>query len=172
MKFFLFVAFSLCSTISSVLSIENRSIRGSISRTLLEGDGFVGCVEVKGGSNATGTQLILGDCKNRSYGFEDRLQRPKGGIYSFYLRKDKKKCMQVNGSSSASIKDGTTLVLKPCNKKERLQLFRHGSGVGLSPIDRKDLCVHYFGATPNVGRDNIVLKNCTRVTTTGDWSFD
>ena len=173
MKLFFLVVITFFVASDLVRGYESGSIRGggSTSRTLLAGDDFPGCVEVKDGKDASGTKLILGDCKNKLNGFEEKAGNGTG-VYTFYLRKNKKKCMQVNGSSAATIKDGTTLYLRSCKKNERLQVFYHNSGVSLSPIDRKDLCVHHFGATPNIGRDRIVLKNCTRVGDNGDWSFD
>jgi hypothetical protein len=125
------------------------------ARHLLGGDGFTGCLEVDSGKTTPGAKLILGDCSNYNYGFDD--QDARNGLKRFVSRLDTSMCMQAQGT----LQDGTPLRLYPCRNNNRKQLFtrRYGTSISLRPVDNTSLCVSYQGNTAETG-DRIKLKSC------------
>lgn len=135
------------------------------TRKLLIADScyFTGCIEVKRGILEPGASLILGDCTNQEYGFEEHFVDDTS--VRFRSRLDRKYCMQA--THSPMLRAGGKLRLYPCSRDNQAQLFTRST----QPVKDPSLCVGYRGRQANVNIDPIILKKCKPGQDIG-WSYD
>jgi hypothetical protein len=150
------------SDLGGVLMKDNSN-RDRHERQLITGDGFEGCVELRGGKALDGSRLVLGDCSHHDWGFDwvelDTVART-GKLVS---RKNSTMCIQAD----TPLKEKNYVRLRMCRQNRRSQLFDWDAGV--APIDNKSLCLSYHGQHPDIG-DFIKLKKCSDAE--GGWSWD
>jgi Ricin-type beta-trefoil lectin domain len=139
----------------------------SSHRILPQGDGFTGCIEVYKGRTSRGTKIMLGDCSNYKYGFDDKEAGTGSNnetIVQFHSRLNEKMCMQA----TTPYREGSRIRLYPCNKKKRNQLYVWTGDI--MPADDMSYCVIYNGQHADFG-DSLLLKKCDK-TEGYNWSED
>jgi hypothetical protein len=59
-----------------------------------------------------------------------------------------------------------------CDSKNARQKFVYEDGQFIKPLTDKSLCVVWHSKTPNLGSDDVILKNCNHVADRSAWSGD
>ena len=124
-----------------------------------------GCLVVQNERPKKGQRLILGSC-----GENHKWRYDKDGLLHTTLNQGM--CMQVGfGDDTNPIGDmsGKGLRLNRCNKNNKRQVFDY-NWVDIRLRHDRDLCVGYQGTTSEVGKDNLILKDCDKVG--NNWSQD
>lgn len=125
------------------------------------GDGPI-CIELRDPNNPGDDQkLTIGDCSGPGWRLDS------DGL--FHSEADDNQCMQAGRDDP---QDGTKIRMFGCDKNNELQKFVYEGQQLIKPISDLSLCVVWQGGTPDLNKDNVILKKCNHVTNRAAWSGD
>ena len=141
------------------VSLLSASVAASSNYFLLESPS--GCI---GRSSNGGDLLLLKECDSS----DDTVLWRQDGQSRFRSYTNDAECMHVGLDSlntTAGLKRGSGLYTKPCRSaKKPFQHFDSDWSEGpLTLMERPDLCVVHFGATPVIGESRIMMVPCAEL---------
>jgi len=120
------------------------------------------CIELRDKDPSDDKKLTLGNCLSHGWRLDiDGL---------FHSEKDDTQCMQAGRSKIPE--EGEMIRMYSCDPSNKLQEFVYEEGKFIKPKADLNLCVVWQGVTPNLYKDNIIMKECDEVNDRSAWSGD